>query len=310
MTDTAAASDQGTPTLRRASSVDTPFGTWIFVGLLGTCALAAIWIVAHHLTGRPDLWDGANDAAAMGQRGDFFGGFLNPILTTLTFTAFLLTILMQRAELKATKAQFEASENAIREQAAAARTQTYQAGVFQLLSLYDNVAASMSIVDPANNKTVEGRAAFRVMYSDIRRTYRKKRADFHKADEAKVVLLAFETVYREQHHQLPHYFRVLYNCLTMIEDGPESEKYIRVMRAAISNQELLVLFYNCAVSAYGVKFKALAEKHALFDNMSPRLLEDSHAAWVAPEAFGPGGYAALKEAARPTRGDFYERPPE
>lgn len=275
----------------------------IFLTALSICAALAIGSAVWFLFWRPDLW--TNDAATMGQRGDFFGGFLNPILTTLTFVAFLATVLMQRAELKESRRQFDESTQELKQQTETARKQTYQSGFFQLLTMYDNIVSAMNIEDPVTQKNVTGREAFRVMYSDMRRVYRKKRDKFPKASEHRALLLAFETLFREQHHQLPHYFRFLYNAIKMTEEGPDANRYVKILRAAISNQELLILYYNCVASPHGRKFRELAERHQLFDNMSPRLLDANHAKLINHRSFGPGGYDAIVKRGRPKiRGDL------
>jgi Putative phage abortive infection protein len=280
------------------------FGFNLFITGLVALAATAIGAAIWFLLGRPDLW-GPNEAASMGQKGDFFGGFLNPILTTLTFAAFLATVLMQRTELQESRRQFDQSTEEMKRQNETAQKQTYQAGFFQLLTMYDNIVNSMTIDNPVTGKTANGRQVFNVMYSNMRRVYRKKRDQFPKAGESRALLFAFETLFQKEHHQLPHYFRFLYNAIKMIEQGPEAHRYIKIFRAAISNQELLILYYNCAISSHGKKFREIAERHSLFDNMSPRLLEPFHAELLDQTAFGPGGYSALLEQGRPKlRGDL------
>jgi hypothetical protein len=288
---------------------DNGLGLKLLIWTLGIAATVSLGGAIYYLFFQPDLWDSAN-APIMGQRGDFFGGFLNPILTTLTFAAFLATVWMQRTELRNSRLQFQASTEEMKEQTETARAQSYQAGFFQLLTMYDNIANSMSITDPVTKKTITGRQAFSTMYSNLRRIYREKCKRFPKADDKRVLLLAFETVFKQEHHQLPHYFRFLYNSIKMIEDGPSAAKYIKILRASISNQELLILFYNCAISPYGKNFRDLAERYALFDNMSPRLLEPSHATLLGEQAFGLGGYEALVAQGRPRmKGDLTDALP-
>lgn len=283
---------------------DSGLGLKLLIWALGVAATVSLGAALYFLFFQPGLWD-TTGAQIMGQRGDFFGGFLNPILTTLTFAAFLATVWMQRTELRNSRLQFRASTEEMKEQTETARAQSYQAGFFQLLTMYDNIANSMSITDPVTDRTITGRQAFGTMYSNLRRIYREKRKRFPKADDRRVLLLAFETVFNKEHNHLPHYFRFLYNAIKMIEDGPYAAKYIKVLRASISNQELLILFYNCAISPHGKNFRHLAERYALFDNMSPRLLEPAHATLLDEQAFGPGGYKAVVAQGRPSiKGDL------
>lgn len=107
-------------------------GLKLLIWALGVAAAVSLGGAIYYLFFQPELWDNSN-AAVMGQRGDFFGGFLNPILTTLTFAAFLATVWMQRTELRNSRLQFQASTQEMKEQTETARAQSYQAGFFQLL---------------------------------------------------------------------------------------------------------------------------------------------------------------------------------
>ncbi|WHQ69675.1 putative phage abortive infection protein [Methylorubrum extorquens] len=171
--------------------------------------------------------------------------------------------------------------------------------------MYDSIINSMSIVDPTTGNTIWGRESFRVMYSNMRRIYRDKKKEFPNTEDERIVQLSYERMFGEEHHQLPHYFRFLYNFINMIEDSPEAPKYIKLLQASISNQELIIIFYNCSVSPHGHNFRRVAEKYSLFENMSPRLLEHHHAQLVDDKAFGNGGYEALKRKGIPQiRGDM------
>lgn len=70
--------------------------------LAWTLALCAIAVVGVVLVGVVINWAFANleAAAKKGPAGDFVGGFLNPVLTFLTFLGLLVSIMFQRRELR------------------------------------------------------------------------------------------------------------------------------------------------------------------------------------------------------------------
>lgn len=238
----------------------------------------------------------------MGQTGDFFGGMLNPLLTFLTFLALLYTLVLQRTELQESRVQFKRSADALSEQ-------NSQAAFYQALTIHNDVVGSFLVIDSNTKEAVRGRDAFRVIYTEISRLYRSKRVKLKPGDEDVAIIHAFEVVYRD-HPQLALYFRYLFNTIVLAESFPKAAQYIKLLRSLLSNHELLLLYYNAAVSPPGKAFKALALEHELFDNMPPYLLDDAHAKILPDEVFGPGGYEAKLSAKAPRiRGDLSEAGP-
>lgn len=80
---------------------------------------------------------------------------------------------------------------------------------------------------------------------------------------------------------LDHYFRLLYRILKYIDDSqkkiPEMTlskryEYTSIVRATLSQYELILLFYNCLSSNGREKFKPLIERYAIFNNLRVELL--------------------------------------
>lgn len=81
---------------------------------------------------------------------------------------------------------------------------------------------------------------------------------------------------------LPNLYRFTYHIITfaqrqfsllspsekMTKDDP-AYQYVRLLRAQMSNEELLLLALNCAFGRGKEKFKPLVERYALLHNMSP-----------------------------------------
>lgn len=256
---------------------------WTLVALLVGLAVAAI------TTGAIALAGAGSNVETYGQKGDFFGGFLNPILTFLTFLALLVTLTLQRSELVESRVQFTRSADAL-------SGQNSQSSFYQLLAIHNQIIEGMSVFDPATKQHVHGREIFRVIYSDLRRDFRKRqerrsrRTGLRTGGGREMITRSYAAVYRAHQQRLGHYFRYLYNTLLIVETLPDSKRYIKLLRALLSDQELLVLYYNVTVSPPGENFIPLAVKHVLFDNMPPHLLEPEHATYLPRAAFGRQSY--------------------
>lgn len=265
--------------------------------VLAVCAIGWTWreVAFAQTTALPGL----------GQRGDFFGGILNPILTFLTFLALLATLILQRMEMVESRIQFTRSADAL-------TRQNVQSSFYQLLAVHNQIISGLSVVDPAKQEVVHGREVFRVIYSDLRRDFRERlkrnrlRPRAARRPRLELITSAYRTVYGDHQEKLGHYFRYLYNTLLLLEEAAaaenpptgEAERFIKILRALLSDQELLVLYYNVTVSEQGQNFRQLAIDHQLFDNMPARLLEDVHATYLDAKALGPVPYKVRREALR------------
>lgn len=72
----------------------------------------------------------------LGKFGDFFGGMLNPIFTFLTFFGVVITIVMQRVELRLTREEYSKTNQEI-------KTQTLENQFFNLIDLHNKICESL-----------------------------------------------------------------------------------------------------------------------------------------------------------------------
>ncbi|EFJ3327892.1 hypothetical protein G5I70_003322, partial [Escherichia coli] len=89
---------------------------------------------------------------------------------------------------------------------------------------------------------------------------------------------------------LSHYFRYIYNMFKIIHESDLSnvnkKKYANILRAQLSNYELLMLFYN-ANFVHGKKFKVYMNLYAILDNLpAEKLINKKHVAFYDKEAWG------------------------
>lgn len=209
-----------------------------------------------------------------GEFGDFIGGTLNPILTFLTFMGLIVTIVLQQQELADTRVELhrsakalEAQSNALDSQLAAIHRKNFESTFFQMLALHNQLVNAMDI-HRRDAETLHGRDCFRFFYNEMKKLYTGKTGD----DEVEKIKYINDRFWSDHHQDLAHYYRYLYNLIRLVDESDvEKEKYIRILRAQLSNYELLVLFYN-GLRDGAEKSKAFVERYNLFDNLPDHLL--------------------------------------
>ncbi|WP_458789675.1 putative phage abortive infection protein [Yoonia sp. MH D7] len=219
--------------------------------------------------------------------GDFVGGTLNPILSFLAFTGVLITIALQRRELSYSRAELKRSADALEAQIKATDQQKFENSFFNMLSALDRIVEGVDLYNNKTKATQTGRDCFKTFYTRLTKIYRKNRAEYPQGIETELVANAFQKFWRDHQLELSAYFRFLYNIIRYIDESAQSEAHhIRLLRSQLSDQELLVIFYNCLTPA-GSKMKPFTEKYALFDNLPTlRLLNGNHIELFSIEAFG------------------------
>lgn len=227
-------------------------------------------------------------SSSFGEWGDFFGGVLNPILTFMTFMGLLITIVIQQTELRESRREMKRSADALLEQIQNAKRQNFESTFFQMLSVHTGIVSAIDLVNDEGNVT-RGRDCFNVFYTRLNKAYRanQKKVEHGGASDIEVLRRSYAQFWAKHQIELGHYFRFLYNIVRFIKesnfvDGP----YLRLVRAQLSDQETLVIFYNCVASEHGRHFKDLAEEFSLFDNMPQiRLLDKAHVDLIDARAF-------------------------
>lgn len=228
------------------------------------------------------------NALAKGGWGDFIGGTLNPILTFFAFTGVLLSIFLQRLELGLTRRELERSADALEKQITSIEKQNFEVAFFQMLSTFNAIVDSIDLYNKANGMESSGRDCFRVFYTRLNKIYRENKEKGKKVHSGEAILrLSYFNFWKDHQLELGHYFRFLFNTFRFLDESPAREGYhAKLLRAQLSDQELLLLYYNC-LSEQGKKFREYAIKYELFDNLpTVRLLEDNHADLMDEKAFG------------------------
>jgi hypothetical protein len=198
----------------------------------------------------------------------------------------LVTIAIQQTELKDSRKEFRRSADALADQAVQMRRQIFEATFFQMLSIHNGIVDAVTFVNDDGSRA-KGRSAFTGFFSALGKKYQeaKERAPAGRSDDT-ILFYAYKRFWHEHQAELEHYFRYLYNLVKYVAnsdfvDGP----YIKLVRAQLSDKELVLLFYNCTY-ANGEKFKEYVERFELLDNMPHQFLELRHRKLIAKKAFG------------------------
>ena len=259
-------------------------GWWFLAGLIGLfiialCVVAGVFYAASHEVEK---------YKALGPWADFVSGTLTPVLTFFTFTGVLLTVVLQKIALNMTHEDMRNSADALEKQSRNQEKQSFEATFFQMLTLHNTIVNSIDLVNSETGARKQGRDCFQIFYTRLNKIYRAKQKKHSGTwSDEKILALSYRIFWRGAQLELGHYYRYLYNVIRFVKNSSYSDGYyIKLLRAQLSDQELLLLFYNC-LSEQGAKFMPFAEEFALFDNMPIiRLLGPLHKNRMLPAAFG------------------------
>lgn len=198
-----------------------------------------------------------------GTIGDTIGGTMGPFVAIaaaiLTFLAFWV--------------QFKANEQQRNDIA----LERFESNLFQLIQVQEEITNNLQFSacdgdDKLYNANIPGRQVFKAIYEEktypfwgIKEGITEKGITSYEEDEDVGVL--------------DHYFRHLYRVFKYIDEAPifvndkkKKYEYACIMRASLSQYELIMLFYNCLSSNGREKFKPLIERYAIFNNLRVELL--------------------------------------
>lgn len=263
---------------------------WSAADIIYASVLSIIFIISIVAVIIMFSWASSNMPASIekGPFGDYIAGVLNPILTFLTLFGVLISIFLQRRELSLTRAELERSADALENQISSIELQNFEATFFQMLNTFNSIVASVDLIRPETGDKTTGRDCFKVFYTRLSRCFRensKKSQGKYKAES--VLRLSYFQFWKSHSLELGHYYRTLFSIFRFLDENPLSKPYhAKLLRAQLSDQELLLLFYNC-LSKEGRKFEKYAIKYELFDNLPTyRLLETGHLSQIDSRSFG------------------------
>ncbi|WLS77237.1 putative phage abortive infection protein [Erwinia pyri] len=250
-----------------------------------------ILIVVYYFCALTDgIWPfNGIDKDSLGTFGDSWG-MLTSIFSVLAFLGVSYSLIMQAEA-------FKHSESFTQKQVYFTTKQSFENNLFQMLSLLQDVISAIHVrkVNPEEGEDPvrQGRSSFKLIYELTVNDINKKVETRNYESLSDMYIHINESYSKQGKHiaiNLGHYFRFLYNIFKYIyeSDIKDCEKlaYAKIVRAQISNYELLLLFYNI-FDVDGIKFEKYIYEYSIFDNMPiNKLMSKYHVLLLDPIAFG------------------------
>lgn len=243
---------------------------------------------------------------------------VSALFSAFAFAGIIVTVLLQRKELELQRKELRSSTEQLKAQKDEFHTQNdtiklqrFENTFFQMISLHHDIVNSISYIEKYTRKTYKSNnnSTSLIDYMKGPEELSAEEAErnltgrdvfqfcFIKMSEnlnAQKDIVSIGKVYLEYYTEFQnsfgHYFRNLYRILKLVDQTnfsfEEKYSYTSIIRAQLSDFELLCLFYNC-LSKNGVdNFKPLIENYAIFKNLpEDELLNDSHKSYYKASAF-------------------------
>lgn len=222
----------------------------------------------------------------LGQFGDSWG-MLTCIFSALAFIGVVYSVKIQRDSYNKIRQDSEDGKKNI-------KIQQFESIFFQMLNLLQSIINDIDIKpvkhDGEYTQERNGRDAFRFFYVKLKNEVSKKTYGKIESDREKDLSEAFRSFYIKRQQDLGHYFRLIYNIYKFIDNSiitsAEKKQYANLLRALISDYELLIIFYNC-LGPNGGKFRKYAISYEIFDNIPlEKLFNRNDACFFESNAFG------------------------
>lgn len=238
---------------------------WIYLGffiliIIAICKLPAYFTQSEYYTFYKET----------GPIGDTIGGTMGPFVAIaaaiLTFLAFWV--------------QFKANEQQRKDIA----LERFESNLFELIHIQQDITNNLIFVEKKSDENIvqaRGRDVFQYVYEDYNFGLDGVYGNNTPIIVGVKTLMQYENISQYTDLKklgcLDHYFRHLYRVFKYINDSDiiddnNKYKYSCIVRASLSQYELIMLFYNCLSSNGNEKFKPLIETYAIFNNIRIELL--------------------------------------
>ncbi|WP_258009825.1 putative phage abortive infection protein [Bacillus thuringiensis] len=186
------------------------------------------------------------------------GGSTEPFFNIASILLILATIAIQREELTLTRDELKLTRDEFKEQNTTLLIQRFENTFFQMVNLHNNLTSKLrKNVSRSGGYTeieLHGKAVITEALSELKVIYRQKSwsGEMSIEETLGIIKFSYATLYKDYDNELGNYFRNLYHIIKFIDESDINEKqtYIRIIRAQLSTDELILLLYN-GLSDYG-----------------------------------------------------------
>ena len=239
--------------------------TLLFI-LLGVCFIA--WLTWPFIV---DHWI-AQGAEEKGQFGDLYGG-INALFTAVAFAGVIYTVLQQKTELRLQRDELELTRKELRGQKEVMQrqvdnleVQSFEGTFFQMLRLHNDILNTfdinlgnrkLNIIETGRDclKQILEKMSFNGSLKDISQLKREIEQEYGR-------------IWKTYNGELGIYFRSLYTLVKFVDQSDSANKklYTNIIRAQLSEQELILILYNCLWLKES-KFTPLVMKYELLKHL-------------------------------------------
>ncbi|MFD2556042.1 putative phage abortive infection protein [Sphingobacterium tabacisoli] len=202
----------------------------------------------------------------------------------------------QIQEFELQRSELEETRKVVQEQSETLKFQRFENTFFNLLSLHHQIVEGIDEIQKERNGNIENRFYNRNSNEQINHVVYSGRDVFNRSfnrlinqierDPHQDYLKIYLTEYKENQTDFGHYFRNLYRIIKFIDNtifNPNTienyqfqYQYTSMVRAQLSDYELVWIFYNCLSENGNEKFKPLVEKYSLLKNMPKDKIHDQN----------------------------------
>ncbi|MEM7661928.1 MAG: putative phage abortive infection protein [Pseudomonadota bacterium] len=187
------------------------------------------------------------DRTAAGAFGDFVGGLLNPVLTFLTFIAVIVTVRLQRVELKESRKEFKRSADALAKE-------NFEATFFRMSDMRRSVVNTID--EGTGNHVLTGTDLFELAAKQVAHSHNKNGP--YKGN----IVTSYERGIGRRSADFDHYFRIVWRIAGYINNARNNLAsvnaahnnidyafYAQLFRDQLSNGELDAIQIRLAYQA-------------------------------------------------------------
>lgn len=261
---------------------------FIFIAVLGVVIVSFLYLLL--ILQIPQLFAGF-DFSQTGTFGDSWGA-LTSLFSALGFFGVLWTLKTQNESIRRVEKENNRKEiNNIR--------RDFENSFFNMLNLLQVIINDMRVKNKITKDVkAEGRAIFLYFFKFFKsEMIRKGCFRVSNKDSEQIKFRMVEVIgnqytqhFQDKSQNLSHYYRFLFNTFKFIDDAEiddeSKKKYANILRAQISNYELIMLFYN-SLSVDGEKFRYYFAKYEILDNLPVyKLVYKNHVILVDKKCWG------------------------
>lgn len=262
----------------------------IFTGAFLMASVFILWILSWIFIDKyiVSTSPGESNETIRGVFGDKFGA-VNALFSGLAFAGIIFTIFLQKRELTLQREELEQTRNEFTQQNETLKKQRFENTFFHLLNLHNEIVDKLYItrdegVFDISQLVTYSKKDFFNGALDVLSKQNNIGEKFEKLEDSwSVIKDGYRNFNFEFGRYLSHYFRNLYHIykyvhLSDLISPKEKEFYTSIIRAQLSDSELILIFYNTLVDGLGYpNFKFLQQEYDILQNIDESMLfNESH----------------------------------